>query len=129
MRWDLFKARPTTAQQVRLQAAFAFSPLLGQLVSLRDNFHLRFASANSPDELEHSLTEWIIEAKTFRQRSLIDFIHTLSNWLRPIANFAHQGLTNAATEGLNNVIRYVKRISYGLPKFEHLRLRVLAQAL
>jgi len=129
IKWDLFKARPTTAQQVRLQAAFAFSPLLGQLVSLRDNFHLRFASANSPDELEHSLTEWIIEAKTFRQRSLIDFIHTLSNWLRPIANFAHQGLTNAATEGLNNVIRYVKRISYGLPKFEHLRLRVLAQAL
>jgi len=98
-------------------------------VALRDNFHLRFASATNPDELEQSLIEWIVKAKTFRQRSLIDFIHTLSNWLRPIANFARQELTNAATEGLNNVIRYVKRISYGLPNFEHLRLRVLAQAL
>jgi transposase len=71
----------------------------------------------------------MVKAKTIRQRGVIDFIQTLSNWLRPIANFAHQGLTNAATEGLNNVIRYVKRISYGLPNFEHLRLRVLAQAL
>jgi transposase len=75
------------------------------------------------------LRKWIVKARTFRQRSLIDFVYTLRNWLRPIANFAHQGLTNAATEGLNNVIRYVKRISYGLPKFEHLRLRVLAQAM
>jgi len=129
MRWDLFKAQPTSAQQARLQDAFAQSPLMGELVALRDDFNVRFASATSPDELEQSLTEWIVKAKTIRQRSLIDFIHTLSNWLRPIANFAHQGLTNAATEGLNNVIRYVKRISYGLPKFEHLRLRVLAQAL
>ncbi|WP_425423219.1 transposase [Spirosoma spitsbergense] len=38
-------------------------------------------------------------------------------------------MTNAVTEGLNNVIRYVKRISYGLPNFAHLRLRVLAQAI
>jgi transposase len=40
--WDLFKARPTPAQQARLQAAFAYSPLLGQLMALRDDFHLRF---------------------------------------------------------------------------------------
>ena len=94
-----------------------------------DRFHVRFASATSPDELEQALSNWIARARAFRQRGLIDFIHTLSNWLRPIANFAHQGLTNAATEGLNNVIPYIKRISYGLPNFEHLRLRVLAQAL
>jgi len=129
MRWDLFKAKPTPAQQTRLQDAFVNSPLLGELVALRDDFHMRFASATNPDELEQALSKWIVKAKAFKQRGLIDFIHTLSNWLRPIANFAHQGLTNAATEGLNNVIRYVKRISYGLPNFEHLRLRVLAQAL
>lgn len=129
IKWDLFKAQPTAAQEVRLQAAFAHSPLLADLVALRNDFHMRFESATSPDELEQALTKWIIKARAIRQRGLIDFIHTLSNWLRPIANFAHQRLTNAATEGLNNVIRYVKRISYGLPKFEHLRLRVLAQAI
>lgn len=75
------------------------------------------------------MRKWIAKAKAIRYRGLIDFTHTLANWLRPIANFAHEGLTNAATEGLNNVIRYVKRISYGLPKFEHLRLRGLAQAM
>lgn len=129
IRWNLFKAQPTAAQEVRLQEAFAHSPLLGEMVALRNDFHMRFESATNPDELEQALQKWIIKARVIRQRGLIDFIHTLKNWLRPIANFAHQRLTNAATEGLNNVIRYVKRISYGLPKFEHLRLRVLAQAI
>lgn len=129
IKWDLFKARPTAAQQGRLQAAFVRSPLLGQMVALRNDFHMRFESATDPDELEQALIKWIAKARAIRQRGLIDFVHTLKNWLRPIANFAHQRLTNAATEGLNNVIRYVKRISYGLPKFEHLRLRVLAQAI
>lgn len=129
IRWDLFKSRPTAVEQSRLQDAFVHSPLLADLVALRDDFHLRFESATDPDELEQALRKWIAKAKAIRCRGLIDFTHTLANWLRPIANFAHEGLTNAATEGLNNVIRYVKRISYGLPKFEHLRLRVLAQAM
>ena len=129
IKWDLFKAKPTVAQEARLKGAFAHSLLLGELVALRNDFHLRFESATNADELEQALRKWIVKARTFRQRSLIDFVYTIRNWLRPIANFAHQGLTNAATEGLNNVIRYVKRISYGLPKFEHLRLRVLAQAM
>lgn len=129
IKWDLFKAKPTAAQEARLQAAFAHSPELRDLVALRNDFHLRFESATNPDELEQALGKWIIRARAFRQRYLIDFIHMLRNWLRPIANFAYEQLTNAATEGLNNVIRYVKRISYGLPKFEHLRLRVLAQAI
>lgn len=129
IKWDLFKARPTAAQEARLQEAFAHSPLLRDLVALRNDFHLRFESATNPDELEQALRKWIVRARAFRQRELIDFVHMLHNWLRPIANFAYQRLTNAATEGLNNVIRYVKRISYGLPKFEHLRLRVLAQAI
>ena len=129
IKWDLFKAKPTATQEARLQEAFAHCPLLGELVGLRNDFHLRFESATNADELEQALRKWITKAKEFRQRSMIDFVCMLRNWLRPIANFAHQGLTNAATEGLNNVIRYVKRISYGLPKFEHLRLRVLAQAM
>lgn len=129
IRWDLFKARPTAAEQGRLQDAFVHSPLLESLVALRDDFHMRFESARNPDELDLALRKWTVKAKAVRHRGLIDFTHTLANWLRPIANFAHERLTNAATEGLNNVIRYVKRISYGLPKFEHLRLRVLAQAM
>lgn len=129
IRWDLFKAQPTRAQQARLRAAFDHSPLLEALVKLRDDFHARFESAGDPQELAQALQTWISQARALKHRGLAGFICTLRNWLPQIANFAHQRLTNAATEGLNNVIRYVKRISYGLPNFEHLRLRVLAQAL
>ena len=37
IKWDLFKAQPTAAQEVRLQAAFAHSPLLADLVALRND--------------------------------------------------------------------------------------------
>ncbi|MEO0683755.1 MAG: transposase [Cyanobacteria bacterium J06649_11] len=36
-------------------------------------------------------------------------------------------MTNAATEGLNNIIRHIKRISFGIHNFEHLRVRVLSR--
>uniref|UniRef100_UPI0003676526 transposase n=1 Tax=Spirosoma spitsbergense TaxID=431554 RepID=UPI0003676526 len=71
----------------------------------------------------------LVEARALGYAGFSPFLNTLTNWLEPIANYGHEQLTNAVTEGLNNVIRYVKRISYGLPNFAHLRLRVLAQAI
>lgn len=44
---------------------------------------------------------------------------------KPIAAFANENISNAVTEGLNNFLRYFKRISFGLPNFEHMRLRIL----
>jgi transposase len=49
IKWDLFKAQPTTVQQCRLQEAFAHSSELRDLVALRNDFHLRFESATNPD--------------------------------------------------------------------------------
>ncbi|TAG77528.1 MAG: ISL3 family transposase, partial [Cytophagales bacterium] len=43
-----------------------------------------------------------------------------------IANYVKDRLSNAVTEGLNNIIRVVKRFSFGMPSFKNLRLRSLA---
>ena len=129
IKWALFKAKPTLAQTAQLTLAFRNSPLLKAVVSLRNAFHAHFESASSSAVLLLNLQTWIGEARALNYDGLLPFIKTLTNWLTPIANYAHQRLTNAITEGLNNVIRYMKRISYGLPNFEHLRLRVLAQAI
>ena len=36
-------------------------------------------------------------------------------------------LTNGVTEGINNKIKLLKRIAYGLPNFAHLRARILIE--
>ncbi len=55
------------------------------------------------------------------------FVKTLNNWKDKIVNFATLQISNAATEGLNNIARLVKRFSFGLPQFTNFRLRVLAR--
>lgn len=129
IKWVLFKAQPTPDEQLQLERAFKQSTLLKAVVGLRNSFHVYFETAPDSPTLLTNLQTWIREVKTLGYAGFDGFLTTLTNWLEPIANFAHQRLTNAATEGLNNVIRYIKRISYGIPNFEHLRLRVLAQAI
>ena len=129
IKWCLFTAQPDAAQQAQLAFAFGHSPLLKQVVALRNDFHTHFeTSVDAPTLLGH-LQGWLVAAQATAYGGFRGFMTTLSNWLEPIANFAHERLSNAVTEGLNNVIRYMKRISYGLPNFAHLRLRVLAQAI
>ena len=120
---------PSQDEQFQLGRAFKQSSLLKAVVELRNSFHACFESAPDSPTLLTNLQTWMDEVKALGYAGFDAFVTTLTNWLEPIANFAHQRLTNAATEGLNNVIRYVKRISYGIPNFEHLRLRVLAQAI
>ncbi|MBS1984749.1 MAG: transposase [Bdellovibrionales bacterium] len=51
---------------------------------------------------------------------------TLTRWREPILEYFKTGLTNARTEGMNNVAKVVKRRSYGFRNFRNYRLRVLA---
>lgn len=55
--------------------------------------------------------------------------NTYSNWLDEICNsrlpvFEKRNLSNGPIEGRNNKIKVLKRISYGLTNFDHLRKRI-----
>jgi transposase len=56
------------------------------------------------------------------------FIKTLKNTKRYIANYVQNNLSNAVTEGLNNLIRGVRRIAFGMPNLANLKWRSLAIA-
>jgi len=53
---------------------------------------------------------------------------TLLRWAEPIANWHHCGLTNAATEAANNLIKRVKRVGFGFRNFRNYRTRILLYA-
>lgn len=54
--------------------------------------------------------------------------NTLSRWRQEILNHHHTGASNGPTEGLNLVIKKVKRAGHGFRRFDHYRLRCLLHA-
>lgn len=127
IKWKLFKRseKCNSADVALLQNAFDKSWLLEEIYQLRNTFNSMFDSAPNKKQLEQQLDLWIEFASQLNFEPLNSFIQTLGRWKKYIAAFASQKITNATTEGLNNFLRYFKRISFGLPNFQHMRLRIL----
>jgi transposase len=51
---------------------------------------------------------------------------TYRNWSKYILNAFKYGYTNGVTEGYNNKIKVLKRVSYGVRNFERFRIRILS---
>lgn len=127
LKWILFKRSEKCSKEENksLQDVFEKSWLLEEIYQLRKSFNAMFDIAENQKELLKSIHCWIRHAEQLDYEPLNKFIKTLKNWKEPIAAFADENITNAVTEGLNNFLRYFKRISFGLPNFENMRLRVL----
>ena len=127
LRWKLFKRLEhcNEQDQAALQQAMDKSWELHEIYQLRNTFHALFDTAPNEQYLIGQLDLWIEHAQSIGNKYLNQFIKTLQNWEEPIAAFASIKVSNAVTEGLNNYIRYFKRISFGVPNFEHMRLRIL----
>ena len=50
---------------------------------------------------------------------------TIARWEVPILRWHRTGLTNAATEGTNLIIKNIKRLGFGFRNFDNYRLRLL----
>ena len=68
---------------------------------------------------------WGLASVQMRCDALDKFTKTLARWQDSIAAFADGRVTNAVTEGLNNYLRYMQRISFGLSNFKNMRMRIL----
>ena len=53
---------------------------------------------------------------------------TIKQWFDKIVNFHLAKVTNGPTEGLNNLIKRIKRIGFGFRNFENYRIRALLYA-
>ena len=50
---------------------------------------------------------------------------TIARWETPILRWHRTGLTNAATEGTNLIVKNIKRLGFGFRNFDNYRLRLL----
>ena len=109
-----------------LDAAFIDSPLLEKICHIRESFHHILDNTDTVENAIKAINIWV-EELTKKETTLFDgFVKTLNNTKEYIANYVENYLSNAVTEGLNNLIRSVRRTAFGMTNFENLKLRVLA---
>ena len=102
-----------------------FPPLAAlsrQREALRGIFENRSITAEGGITL---LRQWMEDAGKLGLAGLDKFCKTLENWMEKIANYFVARSSNGRTEGFNRGIRALLWRGFGIPNFQHLRLRVL----
>lgn len=128
LKWILYKQYHTLSdtQLDDLDAAFEQSKDLQKYYHAREAFHHILDNSTSVESALQGIDNWT-KNLAIQGITLFDsFIKTLSKTKEYVANYVIDYLSNAVTEGLNNLIRSVRRTAFGMTNFCHLRLRVLA---
>lgn len=128
IKWILYKQYQTLSDQEldSLHLAFEQSPKLKELYFTREKFHHILENNNEVEPTIKQLDNWIEEVEKGKNTIFDTFIKTLKSTKNYVANYVQNNLSNAITEGLNNLIRSVRRTAFGMPNFENLRWRCLA---
>lgn len=108
----------------RLRTLLETFPDLSEAYGALQEFHCL-----SDEELEPlrrlALTEWIDRYTSSEVPELRDAACTIRRWKKYILNSFRYGKSNGPCEGLNNRIKSLKRVSYGVHDFENFRKRIL----
>ncbi len=84
---------------------------------------------NDPDTAVEFVTQLAADLQDPKLPPQINRLgRTLARWHTQITNWHHARITNAATEGANNLIKRVKRAAFGLTNFDNYRIRALLYA-
>jgi transposase len=128
LKWILYKQYHTLSdtQLDDLDLAFRDCPELEKLYHARERFHHILDNNNSVEKALIAIQSWINELETKGIKTFDGFIKTLTKTKKYVANYVINCLSNAVTEGLNNLIRSVRRTAFGMTNFQNLKLRVLA---
>lgn len=126
LRWLLLKSRHKLDyfQRSALDQWLGDYPELKQLYWAREML-FKFYRTKGFKKASRALTQFtdllagsnIKEIRTLRK--------TLMSWREEILNYFKMRLTNARTEGFNNVAKLVQKRAYGYKSFENYRLRLL----
>ena len=77
------------------------------------------------EKFEESLRSWIEDAYGSDIEPFVKCALTYRHWFSPIVQSVRHKYTNGFTEGCNNKIKVLKRISFGLQNFRRFRSRIL----
>lgn len=114
----------TEAETERLNIMLLYNDDLRQAYRLKETF---YAICHEPKYAQQrtDFYEWIAYAESQNIKEFQACITAFRNWSKEILNAFKYGYTNGCTEGYNNKIKVLKRISYGVRNFNRFRNRIL----
>ncbi|WP_296558064.1 ISL3 family transposase [uncultured Acetobacterium sp.] len=108
----------------RLNAMLLYNDELRQAYRLKESFY-EICQNPKYSQQRTDFYEWITYAESQNIREFKACITAFRNWSKEILNAFKYGYTNGCTEGYNNKIKVLKRISYGVRNFKRFRTRIL----
>ena len=114
----------TESEQIKLLEILRISDDLRLAYGLRLAFRKIFKIYNIPN-IEKHLRLWLQVVENSHLPEFNNFKTSFTSWFPQIVNAFVLPYSNGFTEGCNNNIKVLKRISYGLRHFDRFRVRIL----
>ena len=103
-------------------------PELAELYAFKESLH-GFYRIKGFKRASKALTKMTDKMAKSNLKEIKTLRKTLMKWRNEILNYFKTGITNARTEGFNNVAKVLKRNGFGYSSFKNYRLRVLNAAI
>ena len=82
-------------------------------------------STDSSETKSKSFSEWVKRNLESPISQLQECAKTYQHWYTEIKNSLNVPYSNGATEGFNNKIKVLKRVSFGMRSFKNFKARIL----
>ncbi len=128
LKWKLIK-RPENLNEQEiedLEKAFNLNPELESLYEMRNTFQAIFDSNFSYDFGKKQVEHWLTQANFLKNKHLDKFTALLERHKDNILNYFRNRISSGAVEGMNNLLRTVKRFTFNMTNFQHFKFRVFA---
>lgn len=110
--------------KIRLSKAFELSPKLKAFYEIKERF-LTINDTIGYKEKESLFRQWLFDTENTKYTEFKSCLKTLRAWHKYISNSFKYSISNGPTEGKNNFIKVLKRISFGFRNFDNFRNRIL----
>lgn len=118
------EAKLSIEDKLVLNRMLAASHELEQAHILKGRFYGIF-KAKTQFEAKNELQNWFFLAEQFSLPEFKHCITTFAKWSDEITRIVEHKVSNGYTEGVNNNIKVLKRISFGIRNFSRFRNRIL----
>ncbi|MCK4261063.1 MAG: ISL3 family transposase [Halanaerobiales bacterium] len=113
----------TDKEHQRLLYLFELSPTLERVWELKEEFR-DFLQLEDINEATDALRRWYQRVSESKITFFMKAKRTIKSWEEKILNYFNNKVTNGFAEGINNKIKLIKRIGYGVPNIKNLRRRI-----
>ena len=123
-RWLLLKKGKnlTADEKTQLEIMLSKSEKLREAYELKEQF---FKLTEEKIDKKEAIREWIKLTLAYNLKQFNKLTEMIYRWYNPIKKGFETELTNGYTEGMNNKIKVLKRVSFGVQRFDRFRKRII----